>query len=65
MAYAALAETPRFPWAVLPIALNSVGVALVFPIVTLAILDLYPRHRGAASSMHRVRRCAVTASGAS
>jgi DHA1 family bicyclomycin/chloramphenicol resistance-like MFS transporter len=23
----------------------------VFPIVTLAILDLYPRHRGAASSM--------------
>lgn len=51
VAYAALAETPRFPWAVLPIALNSVGVALVFPIVTLAILDLYPRHRGAASSM--------------
>lgn len=51
VAYAALADTPRFPWAVLPIALNSVGVALVFPIVTLAILDLYPRHRGAASSM--------------
>lgn len=49
--YAALAETPRFPWAVLPIAVNAVGVALVFPIVTLAILDLYPRHRGAASSM--------------
>lgn len=51
VAYAALATPPRFPWAVLPIALNSVGVALVFPIVTLAILDLYPRHRGAASSM--------------
>lgn len=51
VAYAALADAPRFPWAVLPIALNSVGVALVFPIVTLAILDLYPRHRGAASSM--------------
>lgn len=51
VAYAAIVETPRLPWAVLPITLNSVGVALVFPIVTLAILDLYPRHRGAASSM--------------
>jgi DHA1 family bicyclomycin/chloramphenicol resistance-like MFS transporter len=50
-AYAGLVEQVRFPWAVLPVALNSVGVALVFPIVTLAILDLYPRHRGAASSM--------------
>ena len=49
--YAASVEQVAFPWAVLPIALNSVGVALVFPIVTLAILDLYPRHRGAASSM--------------
>jgi MFS transporter, DHA1 family, multidrug resistance protein len=49
--YAGLAERVQLPWAVLPIALNAVGVALVFPIVTLAILDLYPRHRGAASSM--------------
>ncbi|MCG6118742.1 MAG: multidrug effflux MFS transporter [Aquimonas sp.] len=49
--YAALADQVVFPWAVLPIALNAVGVALVFPIITLALLDLYPRHRGAASSM--------------
>lgn len=49
--YAAVVEHVTLPWAVLPIALNAVGVALVFPIVTLAILDLYPRHRGAASSM--------------
>jgi DHA1 family bicyclomycin/chloramphenicol resistance-like MFS transporter len=42
---------PRAPWAVLPIALNAVGIALVFPILTLAILDMYPRQRGAASSM--------------
>src|SRR5690606_4807322 len=41
----------RVPWAVLPIALNAVGIALVVPILTLAILDLYPRQRGAASSM--------------
>lgn len=51
LVYALSVEQPTFPWAVLPIALNSLGVALVFPIVTLAILDLYPRHRGAASSM--------------
>lgn len=49
--YAMLVGQVAFPWAVLPIALNAIGVALVFPIVTLALLDLYPRHRGAASSM--------------
>ncbi len=36
---------------VLPVALNSFGIALVFPILTLAILDMFPRVRGAASSM--------------
>lgn len=39
------------PWAVLPMMLNSFGVALVFPILTLAILDMYPRQRGSASSL--------------
>jgi DHA1 family bicyclomycin/chloramphenicol resistance-like MFS transporter len=32
-------------------SLNAIGIALVFPILTLAILDMYPRQRGAASSM--------------
>jgi len=36
---------------VLPVALNSFGIALVFPILTLAILDMFPATRGAASSM--------------
>ena len=31
--------------------LAALGVALVFPILTLAILDMFPRVRGAASSM--------------
>ena len=31
--------------------LNSFGIALVFPILTLAILDMYPRQRGGASSL--------------
>ena len=44
-------DTPQVPWAVLPMTLNAFGIALVFPIVTLAILDMYPRQRGSASSM--------------
>ena len=42
---------PTIPWAVLPTALNAFGIALVFPILTLAILDMYPRQRGSASSL--------------
>ena len=36
---------------VLPVGLNSFGIALEFPILTLAILDMFPQARGAASSM--------------
>ncbi len=39
------------PWAVLPMCLSAFGVALIFPILTLASLDMYPRQRGAASSL--------------
>lgn len=49
--YNALTGSPSLPWAVLPTALGAFGIALVFPIVTLAILDMYPRNRGSASSM--------------
>ena len=51
LAYSALVATPSVPWAVLPMMLNSFGIALVFPILTLAILDMYPRQRGSASSL--------------
>jgi len=51
IAYSALAGQPTVPWAVLPMTLNAFGIALVFPIVTLAILDMYPRQRGSASSL--------------
>jgi DHA1 family bicyclomycin/chloramphenicol resistance-like MFS transporter len=51
LGYTLLVDAPRVPWAVLPMSLNAIGIALVFPILTLAILDLYPRQRGAASSM--------------
>lgn len=51
IAYSALVTPPVAPWAVLPMALNALGIALVFPILTLAILDMYPRQRGSASSL--------------
>jgi DHA1 family bicyclomycin/chloramphenicol resistance-like MFS transporter len=49
--YNLVVSQPTVPWAVLPMMLNAFGVGLVFPILTLAILDMYPRQRGAASSL--------------
>ncbi len=51
LGYNLLVDVPTVPWAVLPMMLNSFGIALVFPILTLAILDMYPRQRGSASSL--------------
>lgn len=51
VAYNAMAVEMTVPWAVLPMTLSAFGVALIFPILSLAILDMYPRHRGSASSM--------------
>ena len=49
LAYALSVEDVTYPWAVLPLMFNSMGIAIVFPIVTLAVIDLYPRQRGGAS----------------
>jgi DHA1 family bicyclomycin/chloramphenicol resistance-like MFS transporter len=46
-----LVPMPSVPWAVLPMMIGSFGIALVFPILTLAVLDMYPRQRGSASSL--------------
>lgn len=51
LGYNLAVEVPRVPWAIVPMVLNAYGVALVFPILTLAILDLFPTRRGAASSL--------------
>jgi DHA1 family bicyclomycin/chloramphenicol resistance-like MFS transporter len=51
LGYNLLVDGHALPWAVLPISLNAFGIALVFPIVTLAILDMYPYQRGSASSL--------------
>ncbi|MGV8930493.1 MAG: multidrug effflux MFS transporter [Luteimonas sp.] len=51
VAYNLLVPVPSIPWAVWPMAIGSFGIALVFPILTLAVLDMYPRQRGSASSL--------------
>lgn len=42
---------PSVLLSVLPTLLIAFGIALVFPILTIAILDMYPDQRGSASSM--------------
>ena len=61
LAYGAFADPFTIPWAVLPLFLTGVGVALVFPILTLAILDMYPRQRGASSSLQAFTSLVVAA----
>lgn len=41
----------QLPWAVLPLSGLAFGIALVFPILTISLLDLFPLIRGTASSM--------------
>jgi DHA1 family bicyclomycin/chloramphenicol resistance-like MFS transporter len=43
--------TPYAGWALIPIALFAFGWALMVPVVTLLVLDLYPERRGMASSL--------------
>jgi MFS transporter, DHA1 family, multidrug resistance protein len=41
----------RVPWAVLPLAIGAIGINLTAPTINLLVLDRFPRHRGAASSV--------------
>jgi DHA1 family bicyclomycin/chloramphenicol resistance-like MFS transporter len=43
--------TAHVAWALFPIALFAFGWALMVPVVTLLVLDLYPERRGMASSL--------------
>jgi MFS transporter, DHA1 family, multidrug resistance protein len=45
---------PRASWALLPIAIFAFGWALMVPVVTLLVLDMYPERRGLASSLQAV-----------
>ena len=46
--------TPTAAWALFPIALFAFGWALMVPVVTLLVLDLYPERRGLSSSLQAV-----------
>ena len=46
--------TPHAAWALLPIAGFAFGWALMVPVVTLLVLDLYPERRGLSSSLQAV-----------
>ncbi|HZP66613.1 MAG TPA: multidrug effflux MFS transporter [Rudaea sp.] len=41
----------RVPWAVLPLGLAGLGINLIAPTLNLLVLDLFPLHRGGASSV--------------
>src|SRR3546814_14977498 len=60
LGYNSWTDVPQVPWAVLPISLNAFGIALVFPIVTLAILDMYPRQRGRSEERRVGKECVST-----
>ena len=53
--------TPTVGWALPPIALFTFGWALMVPVVTLLVLDMFPQRRGLASSLQSV--IASTANG--
>jgi DHA1 family bicyclomycin/chloramphenicol resistance-like MFS transporter len=46
-----LLPQPRVPWSVIPIGLHAIGIGMNFPTLTLLLLDRFPLHRGAVSSI--------------
>jgi DHA1 family bicyclomycin/chloramphenicol resistance-like MFS transporter len=48
---AVLLPQPMVPWSVLPIGLHAIGIGMTFPTLTLLLLDRFPQHRGAVSSL--------------
>lgn len=42
---------PGLPWAVVGPALMGLAIGIAFPVLQLAMLDLFPHHRGSAASM--------------
>jgi DHA1 family bicyclomycin/chloramphenicol resistance-like MFS transporter len=46
-----LLPDPKVPWSVLPVGLHAIGIGINFPTLTLLLLDRFPLHRGAVSSV--------------
>lgn len=59
--YHLLADMPVVPWAVLPIACYTLGLALLMPILSLQVMALFPDMRGLASSLQGFTQMSVFA----
>jgi DHA1 family bicyclomycin/chloramphenicol resistance-like MFS transporter len=59
--YVLMVDQVAVPWAVLPIFIAGMGVSLVFPILSLAVLDMYPQQRGLASSLQAFAQLSMNA----
>lgn len=59
--YHLLTDMPIVPWAVLPIACYTLGLALLMPILSLQVMALFPDMRGLASSLQGFTQMSVFA----
>lgn len=59
--YHLLTAVPVVPWAVLPIACYTLGLALLMPILSLQVMALFPDMRGLASSLQGFTQMSVFA----
>jgi DHA1 family bicyclomycin/chloramphenicol resistance-like MFS transporter len=51
----------RIPWAMMPVAFYTFGCSLTAPVFTVRCLDLFPKHKGLASSLQGFSQIAVFA----
>ena len=61
IAYTQSVDVVTWPWAVLPIGLIAFAVAIAFPLLTLAMMDLFPTRLGTASSLQMFLSLVVNA----
>lgn len=59
--YHLLTDMPVVPWAVLPMACYTLGLALLMPILSLQVMALFPDMRGLASSLQGFTQMSVFA----
>lgn len=59
--YQAFTQMPVVPWAVLPIACYTLGIALLMPILALQVMALFPEMRGLTSSLQGFAQMSVFA----
>ncbi len=61
IAYTQSVESVTWPWAVLPVGVIAFAVAIAFPLLSLAMMDLYPTRLGTASSLQMFLSLVVNA----